>query len=423
MFNKIVALVNKNENKKLLSNFISLSTLQIVNYLLPLVTIPYLAKVLGVELFGLLAFATAFVLYFEIIIDYGFNLTATKEVSINRENKEKLIEIFSSVMLIKAILFFLSLLIFSFIIFSFDKFSKDWAVYFYTFSMLFGQMLFPIWFFQGIEKMKYITYLNILSKSIFTIAIFVFVQEPSDYYKVPILTSIGYFVAGIGSLYLVYYKFNIVFKFQAINIYKKRLSEGVHVFMAGIFTSAYTLSTIFILGLFTNNEIVGYYALAEKIVKAMSSIFHPINGAIFPHISRMVKHSRNKAKIFIQKVVIYSSIIMFLLSMMLFIFAEELIYLISSDDFYQSIILLKVMAFLPFIITIARIFSVNYLINFNLQSSLLKIYLYTAILSLILAFSLVPIYYQLGSAITIVMVELFATSYMFIVIKNKIGFI
>lgn len=83
----------KSDYKVLLENFFSLSALQIVGYILPLITIPYLVRVLGVDKYGLVSFATAFLVYFQILTDYGFNLSATKEISVHRDDQTKLSEI------------------------------------------------------------------------------------------------------------------------------------------------------------------------------------------------------------------------------------------------------------------------------------------------------------------------------------------
>ncbi len=383
-------------------------------------TLPYLVRVLGVENYGLLAFAGATIAYFNIITDYGFNLTATREISIHRENKDKVIEIFSSVMSIKVMLMFVSLLLLTLLVFNFDKFSQNWNIYFLTFGTVIGQVLFPVWFFQGMERMKYITYINISVKFIFTIAVFVFIHQKSDFYMVPLLTSIGTIIGGIWSLVLIKKEFRVGFRLQKIGILIYYLKDGWHIFISVIFTSSYVILTTFILGIFTSNIIVGYYALAEKLVKAIGGLFTPINSTIFPYISKLQENSKIKAILFINKVTLYSSIVMFTLSLLIFIFAKNIILLVAGLEYKNSIILLKIFAFFPLVITIARIFSTNYLINFNLKHKLSKIYLYSAFISLILSFSLVPLFGAIGSAISVMTTEIFATMYMYIIIRTRI---
>ena len=174
IINKIRNGFKKQEMRRLTENFVSLSLLQVINYVLPLVTLPYLVRVLGVDKFGLVMFANSFILYFLMLADYGFNLSATREISMHRDNEDKVSEIFSSVMIIKGMLVIVSLGIMTLIVFGFGRFRKDWLVYFFTFGIIIGQSLFPIWFFQGMERMKYITFLNITAKTIFTILIFIF---------------------------------------------------------------------------------------------------------------------------------------------------------------------------------------------------------------------------------------------------------
>lgn len=282
---KIKLLLNTKDKKVVANNLISLSLLQGSNYILPLLTLPYLIRIIGTEYFGLLSFATATVNYFGVLTDYGFNLSATRAVSINRNNKDKLIEIFSSVMIIKIVFLALSFVLLSILIFTLDRFNKYWIIYYFTFGTIIGQSLFPVWFFQGMERMKYITYLNIIAKSIFTAAVFIFVRIKNDFYLVPILTSIGYILAGIMSLWVIGNKFKVVFKFQSMNNLKYYLKDGWHMFVATSFSSLYRESNTFILGLFASETTVGYFAISEKIVKSIQSIQTPIGQALFPFLS------------------------------------------------------------------------------------------------------------------------------------------
>ncbi len=286
MINKTKNIINIEDKKRLLSNFFSLSVLQIFTYILPLLTLPYLVRVLEVDKFGLVMFAQSFIIFFNIFVDFGFNLSATRDVSINRDNKEKLTEIFSSVMIIKLLLIILSLIVLCGIVFLFDKFSKDWDLYFLTFLWVVGQALFPIWYFQGIEKMKYITIVNILSKVIFTLAIFIFIQEESDYILVPILNGLGFIIGGLYSLWIIRKDMAQEFKLQRLSTLFYYFKDSSEFFLSRVSLVLYTSANIFILGLFTNTTMVGYYSIAEKLYQALQGLYSPITQILYPYIAK-----------------------------------------------------------------------------------------------------------------------------------------
>jgi PST family polysaccharide transporter len=318
-------LIKSDTRRRLIENFLSLSVLQIANYILPLITLPYLARVLGPEKFGLIAFSQAFIGYFIILTDYGFNFPATRDISINRGNKEKILEIFSSVIVLKFFLFLLALGIMSVIIFVFEKFRQDWKMHYLTFGMVLGQVLFPVWFFQGMERMKYITFLNILAKLIFTIAIFVFVRKVEDYLYVPLLNSLGFIVAGVLGLWIVLKDFGVEFKIPTWKEIKHQLKEGWYIFISTVAISLYTISNTFILGLFTNNTIVGYYSAAEKIIKAIQGLSNPISQTIYPHVSKLMHESRETGIKFLRKVAFLKGGFNLVLSLSIFIFADLIV--------------------------------------------------------------------------------------------------
>ena len=168
------------ENRSLFVNASFLALMQAANMFLPLLTVPFLVRVLGIELFGQLAFVTAFMYYFVVLSDYGFNLTATRDISVNRHDIEEVSRIYSQVTVIKLALLILSFLLMLAIVFFVPTFFEHWPLYLASFMVVICQALFPTWFFQGMEAMKYITYLSVFAKVFFMLGNFYFVFCPEN---------------------------------------------------------------------------------------------------------------------------------------------------------------------------------------------------------------------------------------------------
>ena len=214
-FKKLISFTGKvrksKDGKVLMENFAYLSLLQIAGYIFPLITLPYLARVIGVDSFGKIAFAGAIIGWFHTVSDWGFNYTATRDVAQNRDDKDKVSKIFSNVLWARTLLMVISFVLLYILILLVPKFREVSLLLMITFLMAPGHILFPDWFFQALERMKYITILNLISKLLFTIAVFVFIKEKSDYILQPLFVSLGYVVSGIIALYyiLVRWKFKL----------------------------------------------------------------------------------------------------------------------------------------------------------------------------------------------------------------------
>lgn len=358
MLKHIRNIINTEDKKRLLLNFFSLSVLQAFTYVLPLFTLPYLVRVLGIEKFGLIMFAQSFIMFFNIFIDYGFNFSATREISINRNDKKKITEIFSSVMVIKFLSIVLTFIILSIIVFSFKKFSNDWGLYYLTFLWVVGQALFPVWYFQGLEEMKYITIVNISSKILFTITIFIFIQDETDYMLVPLLNGLGFLIGGLISLYIIFKKFNQPIEFKNLQI-EKHLKSGFHVFLSISSSTILSAAPILLIGTFLDYTIAGYYSAFEKLVLAIKKFFYIINQTFFPRLSKIYIEDKQKYQQMWKKLsffTIYSSV--FLYIVLIFI-AKFFIKYYLGENFLEQINIFYILSFSIILYTIINSLGLN----------------------------------------------------------------
>ena len=330
-------IINKEDFKIIRNNFFSLTSLKVLTYILPLITFPYLIRVLGIEKFGLIMFAQATMYYFEIVVDFGFNLSATREVALNAKKPNKLNEIISAVFSIKFMLLLFSFLILIVVVNLFDRFLQDFLLYYYSFLKVIALAFFPVWFFQGIEKMKYITLIDIISKSIFTVLIFVFVQSESDYILVPLISGVGYIIGTIFSLIYLFRRFKKSFIICSFSVLKKYFNDSLMFFLSRVSVSLYTTSNAFFLGLVTSNIMVGYYAVAEKLYMVIRQLYQPIVQVIYPYMSK----SKNVK--FFKKLYPIIIFLNFIGVYVLWVYAPEIIFMVTNETFLETVKVFRIL--------------------------------------------------------------------------------
>lgn len=410
MLEKLKNVMKVKEVSTLVANFFSLVVLQVLNVLLPFLTIPYLISKIGLEKFGLLTFVHSLILFLVIFVEYGFNTSTTREISINSHDKKEVERIYSEVFSAKIFLLLICFFSFLMVVFNVDKFRQDYLIYILYFGIVIGQTLFSLWLFQGLQKMKYVTYVNVFFKTIFTICVFVFVNGVDDIWMVPLFLSAGSLLSGVSSLFIVRFIFGIRYsipKFQAI---KLQLKSGYHLFMAEFYMAVLTYSNVLILGFLSGNVSVGIYSAAEKVIRAAASLLSPVINTLYPHVSKLVYENYSEGMAFIRKVKNWGVGIIIIGTIIVFIFADFLFQIIYQNkditNLDQSILVFRIMIFFPLVSFLDQVYGKLTLIVLGRSDIFFKVFSICSILNLMFCALLSYFYNYIGTAISSIVIQI-----------------
>lgn len=253
--------------KRIVHNFISLSLVQGLSILFPLITFPYLLRALGVEWFGVFTLIQTFVMYFDLLITFGFGLTATKHIAQKITNLDKTRELISAVYFIKSLLFGVTIICFLAASLFIPYLQNNFLLVLTSFLYLLGNLLFPDWYFQGIQKMRNIALITFISKFISLALIILLVKGPSDIVYAMLSVSVGNFISGLIGFLILRRSLSLTFKMPNKEFVVSLFKESALVFSSIILAPLYSSVNLFILQVFTNPLMVGYYAIAEKNIQ------------------------------------------------------------------------------------------------------------------------------------------------------------
>ena len=329
--------------------------------------------------------------------------------------------IFNSTVIIKSLLCIIAFVILLIILFSFEKFGGNFELYLSAFLFVVGNVFYPDWFFQGIEKMSFLSYVIIPLRIISTAAIFIFVTESEDLVSYVIIISLYQFFIGIILFLIAKIKFSIKFRLPSKYQLLRQLKKGYHIFLSQISINIYTSSNVFLLGLLSGNLAVGYFTGANKIREATQGVFSNMGIAVFPHFSEMFMKNKVKGVNSLKKYLELTSALSFFAGIIFFIYSKEIVSLVLGNEYSNSINVLKILSFLPFIIVFSNVFGIQLMLNTGYSKEFNRIIAAAAVLNLVLMFLLVPSLNELGAALSILFVEIFVTVVMGIfVIKRKL---
>lgn len=388
-------IIGSQDGKTVFANFGYLSLLQIAGYVFPLISMPYLARVIGADGFGKIAFASAIVVWIQTISDWGFNLTATRDVAQNRNDKEKVSRIFSNVLWARCILTILSGLILLVVVLVVPYLRENADIIFVTFLLVPGYILFPEWFFQAIERMKYTTIFNLIIKLIFTISVFVFIRKREDYLIQPVLTTMGYLLCGIGALYLILKKWGYTLYKPEWTEILKIIRSSTDVFINNLMPNLYNSFSVMLLGFFGGSTANGLYDGGNKFPTIFYQFQSVLSRAFYPFLSRRPdKHS------FYAKLNIGSAMIgaVFLIAI-----SPLVIKVMLGDEFEKSVIVMQVLSFSVIFLAMDYTYGVNFLIINHKEKPLRNLTFVSSIVGMSVSIPLVYYFSYIGAAITVLL--------------------
>ncbi|NQV50336.1 MAG: oligosaccharide flippase family protein [Candidatus Marinimicrobia bacterium] len=277
----------------LLENFTSLSLLQFVRIITPLILLPKLISSLGLEMYGTVVFAQTLVFFFMVIINFGFDMSGTSQIAIHKANKEKISSIVVSITAAKILLLLVSSISYLIVIYYFKELWAYRHLYLLSFLFCLQDILIPVWLFQGLEKMKFITIGDVTSRLIYLMLTLSFVANEADYLLVPTFRFIGVLFAGSISLYIIIVKEKMVFAATSFKEIKYYIKDSAPFFISKLSGIIDERTNTLILGMSLGMESVAYYDFVSKIIGAINSIFGTFIRVVYPRIAS----TRNKVAV------------------------------------------------------------------------------------------------------------------------------
>ncbi|HHC4763080.1 TPA: flippase [Escherichia albertii] len=385
-------------------NIFYLFLVQTSNYIIPLLTLPYLLRTLGIEGFGKLMLGQAIIQYFILITDFGFNFSATKKIA-QADKQQEINVVYTNTISAKIVLLCLSFIAYLISFFILELFEGIELLTAVLFFMVIGNVFYPVFLFQGLEKMKNIAWASIVSKVLMFIFLILFVRHENDLLTAAVVFAAGGVLPGIFSLYIIRKEGYASFDKFSFSGGIGELKDSWPLFISQISISFYSTFNVILLGYLFNPAIAGYYAAADKLRNAVQGVFQPIQQVIFPRLNKEKDKYKSNFINFSVIFILFS----LLVSLLVFYLGQPISIMYFGASYIASSLLFKWMSILIFIVSIAIVFAQWGLISIGYEKILTKIYLLGAILHLVYSPFVVRLYGLYSMLGCVILTELFLT--------------
>lgn len=406
--------ITKNR-KVLLENFIFLGLLQVMRYLIPILVLPYVSRIIGVEHFGEIAITASVTMIMQYIVDYGYNFIGAREVAKNKTNITFITDLYSSITIARCLLFLACIIVVYILTLIFPLLAQVRLLLFITCPSVLLSVFIPEWLYQGLEEMKFITVIHVVSRIVYVALIFIFIRQSDDYIYYPLVNNIGFLFAGIASFIILRKKNILLHTVNWRNLWNI-LQDGWNLFInslcAGLFAQ---LLNIFI-GNFLSIRDSGIYNSASRLIFAARHGLNIITRVFFPFLAQ---HINKHKKFFIMNALIGLSAALFT-----FIFAPLIFRFFYPAEFSEGILIMRIMAIGLFFTGINNSLSANYLVLVKKEKFVRNMGFFTLFGGSIIFLLGIHLYGLLGatiSSVTIIILNTIAFSAYTLKVKRQMS--
>lgn len=384
----------------LLRNILALYSIQGLQYLIPLISLPWLVHSLGPESYGLLNLAMTFGTYLQMVGDYGFGLSATRKIAMLRSDPKALSRLVSSILLAKVLLAAIALAVATLVVWIIPSFREHWKLILLGCTGSLAMTFFPTWLFQGMERMVGMAQLSIVTKAL-QLFLWLFLVHRPEHLERTLLVNLGIAILGTASAWIAARRaFGIRFQPTAFRNAIAELRDGVEIFLSMAGAASFTNSSVLILGTFASPKELGLYCIAEKIVRAAINLGVPIGTALFPRVGGLFRESPALAIGYLRRVTPRVGLFFVGISAGLALLAPLAARLVHvpSTDIPEVILLIRIMAPLPFTIFLDNIFGTQVLLNLDRRHLFMAGTIGAGFIGVTLQFLLIPHHASVGAA-------------------------
>lgn len=401
------------QHKRLIHNFIFLAINQAIEMFIPLITFRFLIETIGVEKFGLLNFVMAFLIYFQILIDYGFNNSATRQISLFENHKNRLNIIVNRVISAKIYLLLISFILFVSLIFSIPSFRENYIIYILYFGVVIGYAFSPTWFFQGLQNMKMYIIINAIFKIIALVIIIISISNEEEYWIAPLVFSCSYIIIALFTTFKLFNDNKFSFRLISPKKVKDELNEGKFFFLSELQATLFTNTNVLILGIVSSLTNVAYFTSADKLSRSIRNIQIPLSNALYPYLTKQINRDPLIGLKIINKITLLGVCVLSITSIIIGILGKQIIILLFSEEMESATIIFQILLLIPIFSFIDNMYGKQVLLNLKKDKLFFRIFLTSSIICLTLSLCLTYFFSLIGTAIAVAIGQGFLALNMF----------